>query len=122
MKEREPFIDPCDGQTEKTIGAYLHTLKEGDTVIIRRTFGGYLHFQKATVWSFAGRGDSMIRTNFEAVGGNNVWYKKSGRNNKAPHGQTQLVELTPTVQAYMVQWGEHTDPNSSYRYIHIPKE
>lgn len=121
-KHDEPFVDPCTGQTEKSIGAYLRTLQIEDEVWMRTTYAGFLSFEVGRVESFCGRGDSMMRANLIAWHGNGIWYKKSGRNNKAPHGKAQLVEPTPAVRAYHEKYPLMPPPNSIYRYIHIPRE
>lgn len=88
--------DPSNGQTQEQISEYYRNANEGDAAIIRETYGNSLRFILAKVTGSNPRLGRVYLDKHTAYGGL-AYYTKSGRNCRAPKGQTSLVLPTEEV-------------------------
>lgn len=94
-----PIVDPTAGQTEASIGAYLRACPIGGEVAVRETQGGNLSFTLATIASIDPRlGRLYLSIEGQGAG---AWFLEHGRSCVQPTGQSQLVEPTPAVRAFI---------------------
>jgi len=123
--------DPSTLQSEEDAEGYRRSLKEGDTVAIRTTYGQSLKFTLSTVTSTK-RGRVYTNEDPNALdvdgghgrGSINSWFMKSGKNCNAPTGQASLVKPTDEVLDFISKgrpswWYEDDDALLSmamYRY------
>lgn len=91
--------DPCEGQTERTIAAFLKRCSSGDEMAVRCTARGILRLAVVLVTAIRPEfGRMYTRRTIGQYGG--VWWTKTGRTPDAPYGQTRLVEPTDAVRRF----------------------
>jgi hypothetical protein len=88
--------DPSNEQTQEQIAEYYRNAKEGDLAVIRETFGSSLTFKVTKVTGSNPRLGRVYVNEHTAYGGL-AYYVKTGKNCRAPKGQTSLVVPTETV-------------------------
>lgn len=88
--------DPSNDQTQVQISDYYRNANEGDMAVIRETFGSSLRFIPAKVTGANPRLGRVYLDQDTAYGGL-AYYTKTGRNCRAPKGQTSLVVPTNEV-------------------------
>jgi hypothetical protein len=88
--------DPSNDQTQEQIAEYYRNAAEGAPAVIRETYGSSLTFKVTKVTGSNPRLGRVYVDEHTAYGGL-AYYIKTGKNCRAPKGQTSLVVPTEPV-------------------------
>ena len=95
--------DPAAGQTPRQVEEYLRSVKVGGVVAIRNTQDQQLEYQLTMVTGVSPRGQRLYTEHSTGWGGS-AWYRRSGKNCRAPTGQSRLVIPTPEVKQFVADY------------------
>ena len=95
--------DPAAGQTPRQVEEYLRSVKVGGVVAIRNTQYEQLEYQLTKVTGVSPRGQRLY-TEHSAGWGGSAWYRRFGKNCRAPTGQSRLVIPTPEVEQFVADY------------------